>query len=373
MIEPSCRVHINWKNFCSNIALLQKKGKPIMPVIKADAYGHGVLGAAEKLESMGIHWAAVGTPEEGAQVRDHGFSGYIVALLSRVPDAACIQLALEKHITLLIHNSQGLSSTVQIMHHLSPKIPLSIAVKVDTGMSRLGFRLKDIPQLAETLSRNPMIQPVLQLSHFAVADVPEEQEYTEQQADIFFKAADILHQYFPAMLCSLGNTAGLLCHTEHSGDLCRPGISLYGYNPMHGTSKDADGQGFLPVMEVSAPLLSVHSLHKGESLGYGRIYTAPSERIVGWVAIGYADGYRRNPAPGTCMCINGIRVPVIGRVAMQMTCIDLTDLPCIPSPGDTVYVMGGPGNAVSAQNLADWWGTIPYEVTCLLGKNRLTI
>ena len=131
-----------------------------------------------------------------------------------------------------------------------------------------------------------------------------------------------------------------------------------------------EGAGYR-VMEVSAPLVSVHPLHAGESLGYGRTYVAASERLVGWVAIGYADGYRRNPSPGTCMCVNGVRVPVIGRVAMQMTCVDLTDLPVPPAPGDTVYVMGGPGDAVSAQNLAAWWGTIPYEVTCLLGKNRL--
>ena len=95
-----------------------------------------------------------------------------------------------------------------------------------------------------------------------------------------------------------------------------------------------------------------------------------SEHVYEGMNAPYADGYRRNPAPGTCMCINGTRVPVIGRVAMQMTCVDLTDLPCPPAPGDVVHILGGPGNAVSAQELAGWWGTIPYEVTCLLGKNR---
>ena len=101
------------------------------------------------------------------------------------------------------------------------------------------------------------------------------------------------------------------------------------------------------VMSVSTPLICVRPLRKGESLGYGLSYTAESDRLIGWAAIGYADGYRRNPSPEACMCVNGIRVPVIGRVAMQTTCLDLTDLPFTPAPGDSVYVLGGPGHAVS--------------------------
>ena len=341
-----------------------------MPVIKADAYGHGVLKAAAELERLGIQWAAAGTLEEAAAVRDAGFSGHIVSLLSPVPDRSGVMLALEKRLTPLIHNREGLHAVKKAMSDDFAGQVLNVAVKVDTGMGRLGFPLEDMEKVAEFLAGAPALNPLVQVSHFSVADEPEQDAYTARQRDIFARAAAIMHRRFPSMRCSLGNTAGLTSHAQDKNDICRPGLALYGYNPLYGTSREGEYTNLLPVMEVSAPLLTVHPLHKGESLGYGRSYVADSERLVGWVAIGYADGYRRNPAPGTCMCVNGTRVPVIGRVAMQMTCIDLTDLPVAPVPGDTVYVLGGPGDAVSAQDIAGWWNTIPYEVTCLLGRNR---
>lgn len=368
MIEPSCRVHVNWEHFRHNIGILMQKEHELMPVIKADAYGHGVAKAAMELERLGIRWAAAGTLREAALVRESGFTGHIVALLSRVPGRDDVALALEKNLVPLIHNKEGLHSVQEALDGSSNT--LDIAVKVDTGMARLGFPLSDMEKVAAFLAEHTNIRPLVQVSHFSVADEPDEDAYTAMQCDIFYRAADIMHRYFPDMRCSLGNTAGLAVQVTKKDDICRPGLALYGYDPMSGTSREGACKGLLPVMEVSAPIISVHPLHKGESLGYGRAYKAASERLVGWVAIGYADGYRRNPAPGTCMCVNGTRVPVIGRVAMQMTCVDLTDLPVPPVPGDIAYVLGGPGNAVTAQDIATWWDTIPYEVTCLLGKNK---
>ena len=370
MIEPSCHVRINWEHFRHNIGLLMNKGHELMPVIKADAYGHGSAHAAVELERMGIGWAAAGTLQEASVIRDAGFSGHIVSLLCRIPDEHDVSLALDKRLTPLIHNWEGLRAVKNAVRARTDG-PLTLAIKVDTGMGRLGFSLEDIPAVADFLADAPALSPIVQVSHFAVADDPAENAYTRRQRDIFSQAAEILHRRFPDMRCSLGNTAGLVESVTAPDDICRPGLALYGYDPLYGTEHAGVCGDLLPVMEVSAPLLSVHALHKGESVSYGRTYTAQSERLVGWVAIGYADGYRRNPAPGTCMCLRGQRVPVIGRVAMQMTCVDLTDLPTPPAPGEEVFVLGGPGNAVSAQELAAWWGTIPYEVTCLLGKNRL--
>lgn len=367
MTNSSCRVYINWEHFRHNVKVLMKKGHEIMPVIKADAYGHGVERACRELENMGVGWIAAGTPEEAALIRDCGFSGYIISLLCSAPNEEDMRLASEKHIILLIHNHEGL---LAVKNALAYTDTIDIAVKADTGMSRLGFRLSEMESIAAFLAKNTNIRPIVLLSHFSAGDEPDEDDYTAMQCSIFYQAAAIMHRYFPSMRCSLGNTSALIRHMTHKDDICRPGLAIYGYNPLCGTSEEDACDNLLPVMEVSAPLMSVHALHKGETLGYGRAYKAESERIVGWVAIGYADGYRRNPAPETCMCINGTRVPVIGRVAMQMTCVDLSDLPYTPAIGDTVYILGGPGHAVSAQDIASWWGTIPYEVTCLLGKNK---
>ncbi len=370
MIDSTCRVHIDWNNFRHNLRILMQKGKKLMPVIKADAYGHGVLRASEELTALGIDWAAIGTLDEGYQVRDHGYEGNIVALLCPALTPEDIRLAREKRIVPLVHHWTGLEAvTKALLAEEEHDAPFRIAVKIDSGMGRLGFTLDELEEVAENLARNGRIEPVLLLSHFAVADEPEESEYTRQQADTFFKAAGIMRRFFPTMLCSLGNTAGLVSYTDLAGDLGRPGLAVYGYNPLFGTANEGDCEGLKPVMSVSVPLLSVHPLRKGESAGYGRAYVADSDRLIGWAAIGYSDGYRRNPSKDTCMCVNGVRVPVIGRVAMQSTCLDLTDLPIPPKAGDMVHVMGGPGDAVTAQDLAAWWGTIPYEVICLLGKN----
>ena len=368
MIPSSCHVHIDWNHFRHNLCQLMRRGKTLMPVIKADAYGHGVLPASDILAELGIEWAAIGTLEEGRLVREHGYGGNIVSLLSFTLSPEDVRLAREKRIIPLIHDWAGLRALDAALRAENSE-PFDIAVKVDTGMARLGFPVGEMEDVAAFLNANAALRPVLLISHLAVADEPEHDAYTERQAESFSKAAAILHRSYPDMLCSLGNTAGLASHTASAGDVCRPGLAVYGYNPQFGTSREGDCEGLLPVMSVSVPLISVHPLRKGESLGYGLAYTAESDRLVGWAAIGYADGYRRNPAEGTCMCVNGIRVPVIGRVAMQTTCLDLTDLPFTPQPGDIVHVMGGPGHAVTAQELADWWGTIPYEVLCLLGKN----
>ncbi|MBQ5727787.1 MAG: alanine racemase [Mailhella sp.] len=369
MIPSSCIVHINWENFRHNLRILMRKGKSLMPVIKADAYGHGVLPASEVLSELGIDWAAIGTLEEGRQVRDHGYAGNIVSLLSFTLSEEDVALALEKGITPLVHNWEGLKAVESIMRSRQDDSMLSIAIKTDTGMGRLGFQPDEIEETAAFIAASGRLRPVLLLSHLAVADEPENDAYTIRQAELFARASETMRRFFPGLPCSLGNTAGLVSHTERCGDICRPGLAIYGYNPQFGTSREKDCEGLLPVMSVSVPLICVRPLRKGESLGYGLSYTAESDRLIGWAAIGYADGYRRNPSPEACMCVNGIRVPVIGRVAMQTTCLDLTDLPFTPAPGDPVHILGGPGHAVSAQELADWWGTIPYEVTCLLGKN----
>lgn len=368
MIPSSCHVHINWEHFRHNLCQLMRKGKKLMPVIKADAYGHGVLPASDILTELGIDWAAISTLEEGRLVREHGYGGKIVALLSFTLSREDVRLAYEKRIIPVVHDWTGLKAVQNALAHEGIE-RFDIAIKVDTGMRRLGFSIHEMEEVTAFLAAHPILNPALILSHLAVADEPDHDDFTEQQAESFFSAVNILRRSFPDVPCSLGNTAGLVSHTERAGDICRPGLAVYGYNPQFGTSREDDCEGLLPVMSISVPLISVHTLRKGESLGYGLAYTAESDRVIGWAAIGYSDGYRRPPVAGAAMCVNGVRVPVIGRVAMQTTCLDLTDLPSTPKSGDTVYVMGGPGNAVTAQDIAEWWGTIPYEVICTLGKN----
>ena len=369
MSAPLCRVRIHLDHLRHNLALLRASGKPLMPVVKADAYGHGLTDVAGVLREEGIDHLAVGTVAEAAELRRSGFDGLIVALLGVVTDEDIVA-ARTYRVVPLVHERGELERLAAAPAGGSP---LDVAVKCDTGMARLGFHVDEIPAVADFLAATPSLRPVLLISHLAVADTPEEDAFTREQVARFDRAAQALRRVFPGVRLSLGNTACLLAFPELVGDLARPGLALYGSNPLYGTSREVLGAGLEPVMDVSAPILSVHPLKAGESLGYGRTYVAPVDRLVAVVGIGYADSYRRNPAPGTCMTIRGCRVPVIGRVAMQMTCLDVTELPGVADlhPGEEAYILGGPGDAVTPQDLAGWWGTIPYEVTCLLGKNRI--
>ncbi len=368
-METLCRIHINWDNFRSNIQLLKQKRKHLMPVIKANAYGHGTLRAAQELAKCGIDMAAAGTLDEAMMIRQSGFKGGIVSLLTHFEGKDSVIEALQNDIIALIHCKEDLLLAQSILREMPAGVRLKAAFKIDSGMGRLGFRLDQVGETVNCLLDADRIVPVLALSHLATADDPDEEEYTGRQISTFYQAAAIVRKSFPGVRFSLGNTPAALLNLTKDDDVCRPGISLYGCNPFHGTRLEPAGKGFLPVMEAAAPIISIHPLHKGESLSYGRTYVAQSDRTVGWVATGYADGYRRNPSSQAFMCVRGVRVPVIGRVAMQMTCVDLTDLPEPPHTGEQAWILGGSGNAVTAQDLADWWGTIPYEVLCLLGKN----
>ncbi|MCH5276597.1 MAG: alanine racemase [Desulfovibrionaceae bacterium] len=365
-----CRVRVNHDHLRHNLALLQATGKALMPVVKADAYGHGLTDVAATLAAGGVDHLAVGSVAEAVRLRRSGFGACIVALLGAVDDENRAA-ARAWDIVPLVHDWPGLSRLAET--EAKAEKPLRVAVKCDTGMSRLGFAVEDMARVAQALAACPGLRADMLMSHLAVADEPEEDAYTRAQAARFGEAARALRAYFPQLRLSLGNTACLLTFPDLAGDLARPGLGLYGVNPLHGTSRAGAGAGLKPVMEVSAPVLAVRPLPAGRTLGYGRTYTALTDRLVAVVGIGYADGYRRGPAPATRICLRGVRAPVIGRVAMQMTCVDITELAAQGldiRPGDEAFVLGGPGHAVTAWDLAEQWGTIPYEVICLLGKGR---
>lgn len=337
-----------------------------MPIVKANAYGHGLLDTARTLWQEGAGHLAVGTVAEAVQLRLGGFNGVIVALLGVVGDSEA-EAVRGYQIVPVVHDWAGLTRLNEFMAGIEAATPTPVALKCDTGMARMGFGPEDIPVVADFLAATPHLQPDYLLSHLAVADNPAEDAFTREQARRFEDAVRSLRFKFPGVTASLGNSACLMAFPELAGDMARPGIALYGANPLYGTSKESLGDGLLPVMEVSAPVLEVHRLKQGESLGYGRTYIASEDRTVAVAGIGYADGYRRGPAPGAAMTLRGVRVPVIGRISMQMTCLDVTGIPGV-KPGEHAHALGGPGDAVSLQDLAGWWGTIPYEVMCLLGK-----
>lgn len=369
MFLSSVLITVHLENLRHNLRSLRMRHPSLMPVIKADAYGHGVVAVAHVLAEEGITHMAVGSVGEGALLRQEGHEAFLLALLglARNEDAA---LAAAYKVTPLIHNKESLERFVVQSRTGANAGALPVALKFDTGMARLGFSVTEAVELAEHLKSVPEVRPVLVMSHLAASDAPELDDFTRGQVTAFQTAAEAMQAAFPQIKTSLTNSPGLLAWPSHAGDLARPGLALYGGNPLHGTARAELGAGLLPVMEVTAPVLSVHPLQEGASVGYGCTFRAKAPMRVAVIGAGYADGYPRALSNRGAVLIRGERAPLIGRVCMQMCIADVTRIP-ETATGDVAHLLGGEGvKAIRPEELAQWWGTIPYEVFCSLGRNR---
>ena len=335
-------------------------------VVKADAYGHGAVQVARTLQELGADYLAVSSIDEAMELRANGVT-MPVLILGHTPKEQVGRL-IEHHIT------QAVTCKAKALEYSREAAALGgtlkIHIKVDTGMSRLGFRVDEAAELADYLRTLKEVRPVLIMSHLAASDTPALDDFTHEQARRFHEATESMKAVFPGLKTSLTNSPGLLCWPSYVGDLARPGVTLYGGNPLHGTDRAKLGMGLLPVMEMAAPVLSVHPVVKGATVSYGCLYTAPKDIRAAVVGAGYADGYPRSLSMRGSVLIRGQRAPILGRVCMQMCIVDVTDIPGV-EPGDTAYLLGGSGPlAIRPEELAEWWGTISYEVFCALGRNR---
>ena len=347
-----------------------RMGQPqaLMPVIKSDAYGHGLVPVARVLAEAGAQRFAVGTVSEGMALRDAGLRQTIVPLLGALTDVDW-QGAVMQGLTPLVGNFDQLERAAA---HCHAGRTLRVAIKCETGMGRLGFSEAELPQVIDRLRSTQGLEPVMVLSHFSCADMPEQEAYTQDQVRRFTAMSDALRAVFPEVQRSLCNTAGTIDRPDAHFEICRPGISLYGGNPFKGTAWEDKGAslGLEWAMSVSAPIIEVRQVAEDRSVSYGRLFTAQKTATVAVVAIGYATAFNRSLSTRTAMIINGRRVPQVGRVCMGMIMADVTGLPPV-RVGDTAWLVGGPADPgetpVTPQDIADTLDTISYEVLCLFG------
>lgn len=362
-------IKIHLERLRYNLRILRSRYPKIMPVIKADAYGHGILIVANVLRDEGIQCMAVGSVSEGFLLRKEGHKAFLLALLGILSKEDAV-IAARYDITPVIHSSESLQAIAAHSHLSTPSdTRLSIAVKIDTGMGRLGFPAEEYASLIELLRNTPQVKPVLLVSHFASSDLPEYDRVTHEQVKRFITVYEAIKEIFPDIKTSLANSPGILAWPKYIGDFARPGLALYGGNPLYGTSRTRLGKGLLPVMEVDAPILATTHISMGSSIGYGCTYTATKDMRIAIVGVGYADGYSRNLSNKAWMLINGKRAQVVGRICMQVCMVDITDNHTV-SIGDTAYLLGGEGTlAIKPEELAEWWGTVPHEVFCAFGTS----
>ena len=361
------KVEIDLPALAANYIYLKKQTPAmLMPVIKADAYGHGIVPACRTLAGAGAEQFAVGTVEEGALLREAGFGGTLLALLGATAPGD-VELAIEKRVMLLA----GSAEQIRRIGARANGREVLTALKFNTGMNRLGFVPGNLSSLFALLEENPCVKPVLAISHLASADEDDGVQATLRQIEVFKDLARAVKLRFPEIKTSLYNSAGLLAYSkEFATDYARPGLALYGANPLFGTkfNRPEIDAALRPVMGVKAPVVQVHPLCKGESISYGGTFTAPEDMRVAIVAAGYSQGYSRSMANKSEMNLNGKRCRVLGRICMQLTAIDVGGQPDA-AEGDFAYILGGEGDSpVTAHELAAWWGTIPYEAFCLLGS-----
>jgi alanine racemase len=321
----------------------------VMAIVKANGYGHGLHWVAQTLqEADGF---GVASAEEGASLRALGIR-QPVTLLEGFFQPAELPLLAQHRLTPAIHHESQLWD-LEHTPGIDPFIdPLDVWVKIDTGMHRLGFAPAALPDVLRRLAACPAVRSVNLMTHFANADNKFDAA-TKVQTELFLA---LTHEMRAEL--SLANSAGIVAWPASHRDWVRPGIMLYGASPVMGQS--AAALGLQPVMTLRTEIIAVHQRRKGETVGYGGDWMCPEDMPVGVAAIGYGDGYPRHAPAGTPVLVQDQRLPLIGRVSMDMITIDLRTRPDTRI-GDPVTLWG---EGLAVDEIAERSGTIAYELLC---------
>ena len=329
-----------------SVAKASSSDSKFIAVIKANAYGHGMLQIADALNEADAF--AVARINEAIELRQAGINKSILVLEGFTSEDE-VKLAHEYQLDCVIHHE----SQVKFLDH-NRDSTINVWLKIDTGMHRLGFSPDDVKGITQRLNQNTSIkQPVKFMTHLANAD-DKHDDKTIKQIDVFYHCIEGV----AVTENSIANSAGILGWPQSHASWNRPGIMLYGVSPF--INGNALEHQLKPVMTLSSRLIAIKQVQKGEAIGYGGTYTCNKEMTVGIVAIGCGDGYPRHAKSGTPVLVNNQRCALVGRVSMDMICIDLEQQP-EAKVNDTVILWG---NGLPVEEVAECAGTIAYELLC---------
>jgi alanine racemase len=352
--RASAILEIDLAGIVANWRLLKEQVAPAQSaaVVKADGYGLGAVPVARVLAAAGCRLFFVATLDEGLALRDALAEPIEIAVLNGVLPGTAQEFAAHRLLPVLndpgqIEEWRGLADE----HGALPAI-----LQIDTGMARLGVNPRDFASLAEDLRRDGAIRWRALMSHLACADEPQNPLNERQRSD--FAAAC---GRFPGVPASLAASSGIFLGPEYYFDLVRPGAALYGVNP-HPRRPNPMRQ----VVQLKAKILQVREIDRGSPVGYGAAHRMPAPGRLATVAVGYADGYLRSFGQRGSGCIGGKRVPLVGRVSMDLVIFDVSAVdPALARPGDMVELLGEEYGVDAAAADA---GTIGYEILTGLGK-----
>lgn len=340
-----------------NLGIVRKHAQNarITAVIKANAYGHGLLNIVSALKAVDAF--AVLELDAAVRLREAGIHQPIL-LLEGFFSEADLAIIRQYQLSTVIHHHEQLA----MLSSSKQKTKINIFLKINTGMNRLGFTPEEGLAALKILRITPYINQITLMTHFASADDPSKKDEVNQQLKLF-------HLFFGKyhLPCSLANSAAILQYPATHVDWVRPGIMLYGASPL--TDKTASELDLRPVMTVSSRIIAIQHLGAKEKVGYSGQFQAEQPMHIGIVACGYADGYPRHAPTGTPVLVNGQRTRIVGRISMDMLTVDLTGV-------ENAHI-GSPvilwGNELPIEEVARSAGTISYELFCALSSRVKTL
>ena len=331
----------------------------VMAVVKANAYGHGAVECSRRLKDEGVKILAVAIVEEALQLRQAGIEGEILILGGIWPEQAAT--VLENDLTPVVCRLDS----AEALDSLSGRrnTPTKIHIKIDTGMGRIGVPFFQAGEFAAAISRLKNIHVEGLMTHFASADDLAQSDFTNFQIDRFGAAVETFAEAgIRPVILDLANSPASVAFPRSRSSLVRLGGILYGLGG--DILPDVPQPELKPVMSVTSEVGFLKEVAAGESLGYGRTFIAQRDSLIATIPIGYADGYPRALSNKGEMIVRGKKVPVVGRVSMDWTILDVTDIPNVEI-GTKVTVIGHDGDeSISAECLAADTDTISYEITC---------
>lgn len=339
-------------NLCQVKAILNSRNPvcKIIAIVKADAYGHGAVEVARALEEQNVFALGVAFFEEAVVLREAGINSKIIVLFDRE-----VEGLFKYNLTPVIFDfkqAQDISKEA-----VKRGVNISVHIKVETGMGRLG--IYDAPaETVKKIAALPNIKIEGIMSHLSQA---ENKEWTQQQINRLKKIQMDIDDLKINPVFHISNSQGLI-YSEALFDAVRPGLMLYGYNCPELTRE------LKPCMEVKTRIIDLRKLPKGSPISYGRTFITKRDSLIGVIPVGYADGYFRKLSNRAWVIVKGKKVPVVGTVCMDLTMIDLTEIPQV-KVNDEVILLGSSGNEkITAWDIAEWADTIPYEVLTSLGS-----
>jgi alanine racemase len=341
----------------------------VCAVVKADAYGHGAAKCALALESAGAKWLGVTTTDEGVPLREAGVRGRVLLMTGFWRGEE--QEVVRRNLTATVWEPGHVEALNRAAERLGAP-PQPVHLKVDTGMGRLGVGIEGVAAMCAAIKSSPLVSLEGLCTHFASSEVLDAAD-VPRQIQRFEEALSIVKENgLSPIVCHMDNSGGIFARPDSWKNMVRPGLALYGYAlPLVRAGKPELAPlaaQLEPVLSWRTRIISIKPMQSGQALGYGGSFVTKTASRIAALPVGYADGYNRGLSNRGRVIVRGSYAPIVGAISMDLSLVDVTNIPGA-DVGDEVLLIGSSGSAhVTAPEIAQICGTIPYEILCAISK-----